>query len=320
MSHDDWLEPGSVVIAPTRRVPSEDRTSEQALIKEAHRRRRRRRCALGAMLVAAAVLGTALLVDSGGRPPPSSESGPASAPRRFVPPTTTQGQSTTMLIRLPDGRGFSLSYASSLRLDHSELTTSGQVDWPQSPEPRSCCSKVMAPYYGPVSSLFSGRPIATYRGVRGTVPYYSGAEAAFPYTAPNMDYLAFSFGPWTVLVSDPVRSEYFTARMTAHQRRVWAASFDAHISKSGFLIYTPRLPLRVVRGSIDVTLRSDAGLVEIAAPQTCSARQTDPQEIPAGNAWCDGNSDVHLSVTGQPSFVSGASASLGIRPLSPVGR
>jgi hypothetical protein len=224
-----------------------------------------------------------------------------------------------MLIRLPDGRGFALSYASSLRLAHSDLTISGQVDWPQASEPRSCCSKVMAPYYGPVSSLFSGRPIAVYRGVHGTVPYYSGAEAAFPYTAPNMDYLAFAFGPWTVLVSDPVRSEYFTARMTTRQRGLWAASFDAHLSKSGFLIYTPRLPLRVVRGSIDVTLRTDAGLVEIAAPQTCSARQTDPQEIPPGEAWCDRNSDVHLSVTGQPSFVGEASGSLDIRPLPPVG-
>ncbi len=107
-----------------------------------------------------------------------------------------------MLIRLPDGRGYSLSYASSLGLSHFELTVSGQVAWPVRSGAVSCCDKDVIPAYGPVSRLFFGHPIAVYRGAGGrAVPYYGGSQATLPFTAGYQDYLAFSFGPWSVLVS-----------------------------------------------------------------------------------------------------------------------
>lgn len=223
-----------------------------------------------------------------------------------------------MLIRLPDGRGYSLSYASSLGLSHFELTVNGQVAWPVRSGAVSCCDKDVIPVYGPVSRLFIGHPIAVYRGAGGrAVPYYGGAQATLPFTAPGEDYLAFSFGPWSVLVTDPVRTGYYEARMTARERMTWASSFDAHVTTGGFLVMAPRPPLRVVRGRVDVILHGGAvGLVEFGAP--CGLTPSNPQPISGGLAWCDPTSHVQTSVTGQPAFVAVASRSLAVQSLVPI--
>lgn len=223
-----------------------------------------------------------------------------------------------MVIRLPDGRGYSLSYASSLGLSHFELTINGQVAWPVRSGAVSCCDKDVIPVYGPASRLFFGHPIAVYRGAGDReVPYYWGGQATPPFTAPYQDYLVFSVGPWSVLVSDPVRTGYYEARMTARERMTWASAFDAHITKGGFLVMAPRPPLRVVRGDVDVILHGGAvGLVEFGAP--CGLTPSNPQPIPAGMAWCDPKSHVQTSVTGQPAFVALASRSLAVQSLVPI--
>ena len=100
----------------------------------------------------------------------------------------------------------------------------------------------------------SGKPLAVYRGAHGqAVPYYAGTQERYPFLYTNMDYLAFQFGPWVVLVEDIAHSSYYTARMTSHERTTWARSFDARITKGGYLVFQPHAPLRVQRGSIDIT-------------------------------------------------------------------
>jgi hypothetical protein len=290
----------------------------ELLFPEAHKRRRRRRLTVSLVgLVLVAAIGSALLIDPGGQPPARGPS-LASAPPRFTPPTTSHGDRTTMLIRIPDGRGYALSYASSIGLSHFVLTVSGQVVWPRRSGAMSCCTKTVTPVYSPISRLFFGRPIAVYRGAGGrSVPFYRGVQAAFPWTAPNQDYLGFSFGRWSVLVSDPVHSGPFEARMTAAERMTWASAFDAHISKGGYLVLAPRPPLRVLRGDVDVILHGGAvGLVEFGAP--CGLTPSNPQPIPAGLPWCDPKSLVQTSVTGQPTFVALAARSLTIQSLVPI--
>jgi hypothetical protein len=305
-------------VTVTQESPSQKISDDVvALFPEAHQRRRRRRVTAVVSLALVAAIGSALLIDQGGQP---RAKGPslASPPPHFTPPTTSHGGRTTMLIRLPDGEGYSLSYASSLGLSHFELTIFGQVAWPVRSGAVSCCDKYVIPVYGPVSRLFFGHSIAVYRGAGGrAVPYYGGGQATLPFTAPDQDYLAFSFGRWSVLVSDPVRTGYYEARMTARERMTWASAFDAHITKGGFLVMAPRPPLRVVRGRVDVILHGEAGdLVEFGAP--CGLTPSNPQPILGGLAWCDPKSLVQTSVTGQSTFVALASRSLAIQSLVPI--
>ena len=99
--------------------------------------------------------------------PPIGVRHPAAAAPRFLPPTYSRGDQTTMVIRIPDGRGFLLSYSKVLHLSGFDLTTSGQVGWPVDSGIAACCDRVMAPYYGTVASLFTGSPLGSYRGSRG---------------------------------------------------------------------------------------------------------------------------------------------------------
>jgi hypothetical protein len=151
-------------------VPPRARPAEQAaeaLIKEARRRHRRRQRWVGAgvALLLVALAATATLGFGNGHPTPvATKSTPTP---RFVPPTTTRNGRTTMAIRLPDGRGFALSYPRSLDLARFGLTAAGQINWPVISGRYSCCSEAAAPYYGTVASIFLGKPLALYRGVHG---------------------------------------------------------------------------------------------------------------------------------------------------------
>jgi hypothetical protein len=309
---------GAAQESPQLPLPGRDLASEQALIKEAHRRRRRRRLVIAGIvvvLVAGAVPATVSLV--GGRAA-VARLGSGAGGARFGPPLSTRGGQTTMVIRLPDGRGFALNYPRSLNLGRFDLTAGGQVNWPDPTGNLECCDEYLAPYYGSIASLFTGGPLAVYRRAAGQgVPYYAGTQAKFPYTDPSVDYLAFSFGRWAVLVPDR-RSDPYRARMTDQQRSTWASAFDAHVTKGGYLIFSPKPPLQVLRGAIDVTLRGNDGLIEIAGPQTCASTQLTPQLIPAGRAWCDSGAGVHISVTGHANLVDPASSGLAIRSLASV--
>ncbi len=224
-----------------------------------------------------------------------------------------------MVIRIPDGRGFALSYPSSLQLARASLTAGGEIAWSAAKGPDQCCSSYVAPYYGAVDSIFIGKPLAVYMGANGgAVPYYSGNQAAPPFRDPAADYLAFTFGPWVVLVRDAVHSGDYTARMTEREQTVWARSFDAHITKGGFLVYSPGPPLQVHRGAMDVVLHAKTGLIEIAGPQTCAATRSEPQDFGGGRAWCDRDADARVSFTGTPGFVDSTSSSVTIKKLAPI--
>jgi hypothetical protein len=303
----------------THEAPSRTFDEAEVLFREARQRRRRRRLISGGivgLVIASLVLGLALVPDLGrvGQPPL-----PYGPPPPSIPLVSSHGDRTTIIIRLPDGRGFSLQYPKNLNLGVLSLTVGGEVSWSDSTGSDSCCSQYLSPVEAPVSSLFSGRPLAIYRGAHGVaVPYFAGTQAEYPYTSSVFDYLAFTFGPWTVLVPDRVESGDFIARMSPEQRSTWVAAFGAHKTAGGYLIFSPRAPLQVVRGSLDVVLRTSADLIEISGPQTCSSTQGIPELIPAGRAWCDAASRVRVSVTGPSAQVDGIASSLRIRALAPV--
>ena len=134
-----------------------------------------------------------------------------------------------------------------------------------------------------------------------------------------MDYLAFTFGHWVVLVMDIGHTSYYTARMTTSERAIWARSFDAHVTRGGYLVFAPRSPLHLDRGArtIDIVLRGDTGnLLEIAGPQSCPATQASPEIYPGQRAWCAAG--VRLDVSGHNAFVDQASTGLEIQSLRAV--
>jgi hypothetical protein len=265
----------------------------QLLFEEARRRRRRRRhCIITvAILLTGGALAVTVTMGSGDHP--SSPTTSSTSISRFIPPTSTKGGLTTMEVRLPDGRGFNLTFPRSLNLSKFSLTASGQVNWPRSTGPLNCCNEAMAPYYGSLASIFSGKPIAVYRGAHGqAVPYYAGTQERYPFLYSNMDYLAFQFGPWIVLVEDIAHSSYFTARMTGEERATWARSFDDRVTTSGYLVFQPHSPLYVVRAEIDVVLKHDDDSLEISGLRACGASESPPTDNAGVTAWCDTHADV----------------------------
>ena len=291
----------------------------QLLFREARQRRQRRWVISGSVLVVVIALVVGVTVSVGGRANLQNPTNSNAGPGRFIPPTTTNGGTTTMLLRLPDGRGFALSYPQALDLSNVTQTAGGQVDWAAQTGPLSCCGQYVAPYHGSISSIFYGKPLAVYRGARGrVVPYYAGTQERFPLLYSNMDYLAFQFGPWVVLVGDMLHSSYWTARMTSGQRATWARSFDAHITTGGYLVYRPQPPLSVSRGSIDVVLKDADGLLEISGPVSCSASQSSPTVKAGITSWCDPRSEVRVAATGTVAFTKAAASGLRITTLRPV--
>lgn len=291
----------------------------QLLFREARQRRRRRWLSVGIVLVAITALGVGVAVSGGGKDGLSNPGSLTTGAGRFIPPTATKGDATTMQLRLPDGRGFALTYPTSLDLSQSTITAGGQVDWAAQTGPLQCCGEYIAPYRGSVSSIFYGKPLATYRGAHGgVVPYYAGTQERFPLLYANMDYLAFHFGPWVVLVGDMVHSSNWTARMTNSQRATWARSFDAHITGDGYLVFRPHPPLDVSRGSIDVVLKHAYGSLEISGPVTCSAAQSSPTVNAGITSWCDPRSEVRVAAFGTVAFAKAAATGLRITALPPV--
>jgi hypothetical protein len=309
-----------VTVVDTHRVePKMDEA--QLLFQEARRRRRRRRLlavTVVVLLTTGAVLVTVMSTAGGGHV--SSPATSSISISRFVPPTSTKGSVTTMLVRLPDGRGFSLTYPHSLGLSKFSQTAGGQVDWPVSTGPLTCCDEYSAPDYGSLSSIFEGKPIAVYKGAHGqAVPYYAGSQERYPFLYPTtMNYLAFSFGPWVVLVEDVAHSSYYTARMTAQERTTWARSFDARIAKGGYLVFQPRAPLRVQRGSIDITMTGSNGSLELSGPTVCGTSQLSPTVNAGVTGWCEPRAEVRVAATGTSTFVESAASGLRIAALRPV--
>jgi hypothetical protein len=267
----------------------------------------------------------ALTLGGGGTRAPHPVAG-VSAPGRFVAPTTRRDGHTSLLVQLPDGRGFDLAYPTAFDLSKMTVTAGSQVVWSVRTGGLRCCDEYLSPVYGDVASIFgSARPIAVYRGADGrSVRYFSGADAGSGYYEPGMDYLAFQFGHWVVLAMDIGRSGYSTARMTETQRATWARSFHAHVDRAGYLIFDPRPPLTLYRGdrTIDVVLHGGANLIEITGPTSCQGEgstQALPRVItnPPGLGWCDAGAGVRVSVTGATGFVRGLASTL---RMTAVGR
>jgi hypothetical protein len=303
----------TITDTPARFIETDE---SQLLFKEARRRRRRR---VGTVIVLAVV--TALVIgvvaSVGGKGVLQNPTAAPTGAARFIPPTTTSGAVTSMALRLPDGRGFDLSYPTSLDLSPFTLTAGGQVNWAVQTSPLKCCGVFVAPHYGTVSSVFSGKPIAVYQGLHGqAVPYFAGTQERFPLLYANMDYLAFQFGPWVVLVGDMAHSSYGTARMTNAERTTWARSFDAYITQGGYLVYRPHAPLTVSRGPI--VFSHAGGSLEISGPVGCTAPLTSPTVNAGITSWCDPRSQVRVAATGTVAFTKAAASRLHIAPLRPV--
>lgn len=302
--------------------PGLDGSAAEVLFREARARRRARRRRAGiAVVVVLVVAGTLVAVTSGHGPPPPATG--TAAGGHFLAPTSTRGGDTSMIMRLPDGRGFDLTYPTSFHLSTMDMIAAGEVNWPVTSGTLSCCDEYLSPVYGSVRSIFGvAKPIAVYRGAHGQpVPYFSGAQASAPYDEPAFDYLAFQFGNWVVLAMDIVHSGYYTARMSESERATWARSFDAYVDKAGFLIFDPRPPLTVYRGgrTIDAVLRGGGNLIEMSGPTSCqgdSSTQARPTITnPPGLGWCDARVGLRVSITGHATFVNGLETTLGLRAV-----
>ena len=131
----------------------------------------------------------------------------------------------------------------------------------------------------------------------------------------TVDYLAFQFGGWTVLVYD-YRNDLM---MSDEDRALWAASFHGQESEAGFLVLTADYPLRLVFAGnypapLNMTLRGDDGEVKLT-PGLCDPSVTNGIDSDAFVVWCNEDANMTVQAYGSRDFQQAVLNGLVIRSV-----
>ena len=148
--------------------------------------------------------------------------------------------------------------------------------------------------------------------------YPDGAGATIGLWRPandTVDYLAFQFGGWTVLVYD-YRNDLM---MSDEDRALWAASFHGQESEAGFLVLTADYPLRLVFAGnypapLNMTLRGDNGEVKLT-PGLCDPSVTNGIDSDAFVVWCNEDANMTVQAYGSRDFQQAVLDGLVIRSV-----
>jgi hypothetical protein len=200
---------------------------------------------------------------------------------RFSPPIQQEGDTTVVSLTFLDGSSVELLMPATLDISSRGLSvySVGQIkrfarDFWIFPAP---LDQVLLAFHCP-------RAINVYKDGAGEVI----GLWRFP-ADPEIDYLAFPFGEWTVLVYD--YRVLRDARMTNRVRKLWATSLTGRETDDGFLVLTARPPLRLAapasRYKPTLTLFGKDGKVELIG------NYCPPQRQRRVSYWC---LDGHVTV------------------------
>ena len=148
--------------------------------------------------------------------------------------------------------------------------------------------------------------------------YPDGAGGFVGYWRPgddDVDYLAFQFGNWTVLVFD-YRN---TLQMSDDHRALWATNFHGEQTAEGFLLLAADLPLELVYAGdypvpLNITLRGADGEVELT-PGPCQAGAIIAAVGETFATWCSENGMMTVSIYGSAEFQQAVKDGLKVGPV-----
>jgi hypothetical protein len=131
--------------------------------------------------------------------------------------------------------------------------------------------------------------------------------------ADDVDYLAFQFGNWTVLVFD-YRNDF---RMTEEIRALWATNLTGQTSEDGYLVLSAEAPLQLVYAGdypdpANMTMLGADGTVKLV-PGTCTPGPIDPIDGDARASWCDEGGKMTIEAYGTDLFQHGVDEGLVVR-------
>jgi hypothetical protein len=303
------------------------------LIRRGHRRRVIRR-GVAVVACAAVVVGAVVLTASDPErvrvtapaDGASEETPTGSVGTRFVPPTVVRGATAIVPMTLPDGSRYEMLTPTSTGIAQMGFVAQAAVEWPLSPDPLRCCSRVVSIEYTTIAREYGdASPIATFRGVDGKpVPYYRVQQRRGYENSPtSVHYLVFQFGPWMVEVPDHDMGD-FEDQMTEAALEQWSRSLDGFVDGDGYLVLTPRPPLTVAH-LVSVafggrTPGSDwleiTGNVCGDEPGAATPVYFDVAEAEAAATWCDAGTALRIRVEGSAAFVDATAAGFSIRTTS----
>lgn len=232
---------------------------------------------------------------------PAAEGPP---PEVFVPPTEMSGDRTVMPVVFPDGTRADLSFPADLDLTSYGLApySSGQIPG---------FGRDFFIQYGrveDVASEFTWELLDTYLD--------SGGETVGFYRLPGeeIDYLAFQFENWLVLVYD-YRLVAMGPRMTDEDRAKWAENFHGAVTEEGFLVLEATPPLTLAQegdhAGPELSLHgSDGGLTLYL--DSCQFTG-DPERTHEYVNWCHAASGIQIMASGTPDFLERIVSELEIR-------
>lgn len=210
----------------------------------------------------------------------------------FVPATTTSAGRTVLPLVFPDGTSIELSYPDNWDVTSDGLSIGGSGQVPG-------YGRDFDIRYAQVESLaeqYGWELLATYFDADGQpVPFYRLPGV-------SIDYLAFQFGPWAVLVYDYVDSRD-GPRMTGEARQTWATALLGSVTDDGFLVLDAQPPLRLAQAGeyagphLGIS-GEDGGLsLYLDACEAAGVDRTEDRVI-----WCAEPEGIRIHASGSPAF------------------
>lgn len=221
-----------------------------------------------------------------------------------MPPTQTNGDRTVVPVVFPDGTRASLSFSANLDLTSHGLApySSGQIPG---------FDRDFFIQHGRVDDVANEH---TWE-LLDTYEDSAGEEVGF-YRIPGdeVDYLAFQFGSWQVLVYD-YRLVASGPRMTDEDRAVWVENFHGTVTDEGFLVLEATPPLTLAQegdhAGPQLSLHgSDGGLTLYLA--NCQSTN-DPERTGDYVNWCHAASGIRIMASGPSDFLDRVVSDLEIR-------
>lgn len=222
----------------------------------------------------------------------------------FVPPTQIEGDRTVVPVVFPDGTRVDLSFSADL-----DLTSHGLAPYSSGRSPGF--DRDFFIRYGPVDEFaaeYSWELLDTYLD--------DADESVGFYRIPGdeVDYLAFQFERWLVLVYD-YRLAASGPRMTDEDRVIWVENFHGTVTDEGFLVLEATPPLTLAQegdhAGPQLSLHgSDGGLTLYLAD--CESTD-DPERTDDYVNWCHAASEIRIMASGTADFMNRVVSDLEIR-------
>ncbi len=243
--------------------------------------------------------------------PPSATAAPLDDPKptveRFVPVLTLEGGAVALDIVFVDGSRSMIEWPVTL-----DLVSEGVIPYGWAFIPGGS-SRDFFVRPGTVDSV-----LERLGGADLQAEYRDGAGVMVGLWRPQedeVDYLAFEFGNWTVLVYD-YRNEL---QMSEEHRALWATNFHGEVTESGFLVLSADHPLQLVFAGdypapLNMTLHGADGEVQLT-PGACEPGVMDGIDSDAFAVWCTVEANMTIQAYGTRDFQQAVADGLIVRSV-----